>query len=107
MFLVFSSLATIFGFTVQDRFALSATTTAGISAIYLTVMGITMIIAQAMIAPKTGWSAAKLLRTGLIITLVATVLIWPTPSRPLGRRMYSAGLRHGIGHARIQHLCPP
>lgn len=83
MFLVFSSLATIFGFTVQDRFALSATTTAGISAIYLTVMGITMIIAQAMIAPKTGWSAAKLLRTGLIITLVATVLIWPTPSHAL------------------------
>lgn len=83
MFLVFSSLATVFGFTVQDRFALSATTTAGISAIYLTVMGITMIIAQAMIAPKTGWSAAKLLRTGLIITLVATVLIWPTPSHAL------------------------
>ncbi|MDK7887537.1 hypothetical protein QP610_10300, partial [Lactobacillus gasseri] len=49
MFLVFSSVATIFGFTVQDRFALSATATAGISAIYLTIMGVTMIIAQAVI----------------------------------------------------------
>lgn len=83
MFLVFSSVATIFGFTVQDRFALSATATAGISAIYLTIMGVTMIIAQAVIAPRTGWGAAKLLRTGLTITLVATVLIWPTSSHAL------------------------
>ena len=42
-----------------------------------------MIIAQAVIAPKTGWGAAKLLRTGLAITLVATVLIWPTSSHAL------------------------
>lgn len=83
MFLVFSSLATIFGFTVQDRFTLSATATAGISAIYLTVMGITMILAQAVIAPKTGWGAAKLLRNGLTVTLVATVFIWPTSSYAL------------------------
>ncbi|MBB6335658.1 MFS transporter [Schaalia hyovaginalis] len=83
IFLVFSSIATIFGFTIQDRFALSATETAGVSAIYLTVMGVAMIITQAVIAPKTRWRAAKLLRTGFVIILAATALIWPSSSHAL------------------------
>ncbi|MCI6556250.1 MAG: MFS transporter [Schaalia hyovaginalis] len=83
IFLVFSSIATIFGFTIQDRFALSATETAGVSAIYLTVMGVAMIITQAVIAPKTRWRATKLLRTGFVIILAATPLIWPSSSHAL------------------------
>lgn len=83
IFLVFSSIATIFGFTIQDRFALSATETAGVSAIYLTVMGVAMIITQAVIAPKTRWRATKLLRTGFVIILAATALIWPSSSHAL------------------------
>ncbi len=83
MFLAFSSVSTIFGFTVQDRFSLSGQATAGISAIYLTVMGITMIVAQAVIAPMTKWKASKLLRTGLIVVLLASICFWPTASHLL------------------------
>ncbi|MCS4484474.1 MFS transporter [Gleimia sp. 6138-11-ORH1] len=80
LFLVFASISTIFGFTVQDRFQLSATSTAGISALYLTIMGVTMIITQAVIAPKTKWSAARLLRVGFSLMLVAVACLWPVDS---------------------------
>lgn len=83
MFLVFSSVATVFGFTVQDRFHLSGEATAGVTAIYLTVMGIMMIIGQTVIAPKTGWGAARLFRTGLAIVLVAVICLWPVSSHVL------------------------
>ncbi|XCB28959.1 MFS transporter [Arcanobacterium hippocoleae] len=79
----FSSLATIFGFTIQDRFNFSGEATAGISAIYLTVMGFAMIAGQAVIAPKTGWSAAKLFRTGLALLLIGIVCLWPVNSHIL------------------------
>lgn len=94
MFLVFSSIATIFGFTIQDRFALSATDTAGVSALYLTLMGVTMIVAQAAIAPKTQWGASKLLRTGLAIVLLATICLWPTDSHAL---LVLASILLGLG----------
>lgn len=80
MFLVFSSISTIFGFTVQDRFNLSGEATAGISAIYLTVMGLAMIVGQAVVAPKTGWGAAKLFRIGLTLVLGSVICLWPVDS---------------------------
>lgn len=83
LFLVFSSMAAIFGFTVQDRFALPGRETAGISALYLTVMGVTMIVGQAVIAPRIGWGAARLFRTGLLLLLVGVVCLWPLASHVL------------------------
>ncbi|MDO4665337.1 MAG: MFS transporter [Actinomycetaceae bacterium] len=83
LFFVFSTVTTIFGFTVQDRFHLSAQSTAGITAIYLTVMGVTMILTQAIIVPKTRWSAAKLLRVGTLIFLAAIACLWPVNSHIL------------------------
>lgn len=94
MFLVFSSIATIFGFTVQDRFNLNASTTAGVTAIYLTVMGVAMILGQGLIAPKLGWGAAKLLRRGLVIVLAGTVCLWPIHSYAL---LAVAALLIGVG----------
>ncbi|AKK12091.1 MFS transporter [Corynebacterium uterequi] len=83
MFVVFSSLATIFGFTIQDRFGLDGEATAGVSAIYLTVMGVTMIVGQAVVAPKTGWSAARLFRVGMLLLLVSIGFLWPSSSHVL------------------------
>ena len=80
MFIVLSAVSTIFGFTVQDRFNLSNQATAGTAAIYMTIMGLTMAATQAAIAPKTGWGAAKLMRTGLTIMLAGTILLWPVNS---------------------------
>lgn len=83
MFLVFSSIQTIFGFTIQDRFDLSGQATAGITAIYLFVMGIAMILGQGVIAPKLGWGSAKLFRIGLLLMLVGVICLWPVASHPL------------------------
>ncbi|WP_216380067.1 MFS transporter [Arcanobacterium phocae] len=83
LFIVFSSIATIFGFTVQDRFLLASDATAAVTAVYLTIMGVTMIITQAVIAPKTRWGAAKLFRTGLIVLLLGVACMWPTSSHLL------------------------
>ena len=83
MFLAFSSITTIFGFTIQDRFSLSGQATAGVSAIYLTIMGVTMIVGQAIIAPSTKWGASKLLRAGFLLQLLAVICLWPTTSHAL------------------------
>ncbi len=83
LFLVFSSVASVFGFTVQDRFALSGRETAALSALYLTVMGLTMIVGQVVIAPRTGWGAARLFRTGVLLLLVGVICLWPLASKVL------------------------
>lgn len=80
LFLVFSSVQTIFGFTIQDRFGLTGQETAGITAIYLFVMGVAMILGQAVIAHKLGWGAAKLFRVGMLLLLLGVIALWPVKS---------------------------
>lgn len=83
MFFVFSSVQTIFGFTIQDRFALSGKETAGITAIYLFIMGIAMIFGQGVLAHKLKWGATKLFRFGLLILLLGVITLWPVSSYAL------------------------
>lgn len=78
------------GATISD----SATDTTGVSALYLTLMGVTMIVAQAAIAPKTRGRASKLVHTGLAIVLLATICLWPTDSRIL---LVLASILLGLG----------
>ena len=79
MFTVFSTLTTVCGLLLQDALRLSAGETAGYTALCMTVMGVEMIIAQAVVAPRLGWSAVRLFRRGLAISLVAVaLLIHPT-----------------------------
>lgn len=83
MFLVFSSVQTIFGFTIQDRFGLSGKATAGVTAIYLFVMGVAMIFGQGVLSHKLKWGAAKLFRVGLLVLLIGVISLWPISSYAL------------------------
>ncbi|WP_168581440.1 MFS transporter [Gephyromycinifex aptenodytis] len=80
MYIVFSSLATLTGFILQDRFALSPEGTAGVTALYMVMMSVMLIAAQAVFAPKLGWNSVQLLRRGLLIAAVAMVLFIPSHS---------------------------
>lgn len=75
MFTVFSTMTTVFGFLLQDALGLNAGTTAGFTALCMSIMGVVMIIAQAVVAPKLGWSAVQLFRRGLMIFFVALALL--------------------------------
>ena len=75
MFTVFSTLTTVFGFLLQDALGLEAAATAGFTALCMSIMGVVMIIAQAGVAPRLGWSAVQLFRRGLIIFFVAVALL--------------------------------
>lgn len=78
MFTVFSTLTTILGFLMQDTLHLNSKATAGLTALCMLVMGIVMIIAQAILVPKLGWSAVKLFRRGLVLVLLGVIaLLYP------------------------------
>ncbi|WP_222842254.1 MFS transporter [Boudabousia marimammalium] len=77
LFVGFASVATIFGFLVQDRFALSASGTAGVAAVYMALMSFALILAQAVIASQLGWNSVQLMRLGFVVTVVGLLLIMP------------------------------
>ncbi|MDO5285778.1 MAG: MFS transporter [Actinomycetia bacterium] len=75
-YLVFSSIQTLFGFLIQDRFHLSATATASVTAAYMVAVAVTMILAQAVVVPRLKWGATSLVRRGLLLVLVSTGCLW-------------------------------
>ncbi|MDO5722192.1 MAG: MFS transporter [Actinomycetaceae bacterium] len=83
LFIVFGALGVIFGFLIQDRFALDARTTASVTAAYMVGLSIALIVAQAIAAPKLGWNSVQLLRRGVAITALAVAVILPAHSYTL------------------------
>lgn len=75
MFTAFSTVATLFGFLLQDVLKLAAGATAGLTALCMSIMGVVMILAQALVAPRLNWGAKKLFRRGLIIVLLGLLLL--------------------------------
>ncbi|WP_283170305.1 MFS transporter [Curtanaerobium respiraculi] len=75
LFLLFSSLQTVFGFMVQDRLALDPAQTAGHTAALMIVMSVVMIAFQAAIAPKLGLPARRMILVGFAL-LVASAAIF-------------------------------
>ena len=75
LFTAFAALGTLFGFIVQDRFGMSATAAASFTALYMVVLSIFLILAQAVAAPKLGWSSVVLMRRGVLFALAGTVLL--------------------------------
>ena len=75
LFLVFSTMATLFGFLIQDRFGLAAERTAAITAAYMVGISVIMIVAQAGLASKIGWNSVQLLRGGLVLSLVGLIIV--------------------------------
>lgn len=78
-YLVFASVGTIFGFILQDGLDVEPRYSAGLIALCMVVMGIAMIIGQAVVAPVSKWKPTVLLRRGtLMLGLGVACLFLPS-----------------------------
>lgn len=77
MFTALGFIQVITGFLIQDRFGLAAETTGLATGGALLAAGIGMILAQAVIVPRSGWSPATLLRVGSASALAGFIVLIP------------------------------
>lgn len=77
IYLMFASISTLLGFIIQDRFSLPSEQTVSVTAIYMVLMSIMLVFAQAGLAAKLGWNSVQLLRRGLLLTLIGVALFLP------------------------------
>lgn len=75
MFTALGFVQVITGFLVQDRLGLDAETTGLVTGGALLAAGAGMILAQAVIVPRSGWAPPTLLRIGALIALGGFVLL--------------------------------
>ncbi|QRV01659.1 MFS transporter [Arcanobacterium phocisimile] len=77
-YISFASVGTIFGFLLQDGLQLEPSYSAGLIALCMAVMGVAMILGQAVVAPLSKWKPAVLLRRGtLMLCLGVACLMLP------------------------------
>lgn len=97
MFTALGFVQVITGFIVQDRLALDAASTGLVTGGALLAAGVGMIVAQAVVVPRSGWRPAVLLRVG---TITATggfaVLLVDAGLVPLVVAMFLIGFGLGI-----------
>lgn len=74
MFTALGFIQVITGFIVQDRLGLSPQTTGVVTGGALFAAGLGMILAQAVVVPRSGWSPSMLLRVGTLVALVGFIL---------------------------------
>ncbi len=77
LYLALALLQIMLGFLVQDRLGVDAPTTVAATGTVFVVCGIVMILAQGAVVPRLGWPAARLMRTGAPIALIATIALLP------------------------------
>ncbi|OLM17832.1 MULTISPECIES: MFS transporter [unclassified Pseudonocardia] len=77
MFTALGFIQVITGFLVQDRLGLSAEATGLVTGGTLLAAGLGMVLAQAVVVPRSGWTAPTLLRVGGSVALAGFVLLVP------------------------------
>ncbi len=88
----------ITGFIVQDRLGLDGSTTGLVTGGALLAAGIGMIVAQAIIVPRSGWSPPTLLRVGSAVAVVGFALLTVDLGVfPLVAAIFLIGMGVGIG----------
>lgn len=65
------------GFLIQDRLGLDDATTGAVTGLALLIAGAGMVLAQAVLVPKSGWSPVTLLRVGSLVALTGFLLVIP------------------------------
>lgn len=75
MFTALGFIQVITGFIVQDRLGLDPASTGLVTGAALLAAGIGMILAQAVIVPRSGWTPPTLLRTGGAIALAGFLIL--------------------------------
>ncbi|MFT3662867.1 MAG: MFS transporter [Gordonia sp. (in: high G+C Gram-positive bacteria)] len=86
----------ITGFLVQDRLGLDAKTTGVLTGAALLAVGLGMILAQAVVVPKSGWGPGTLLRVGCGVAVLGFLLYVPDAGPLLFAALFVAGLGVGI-----------
>ncbi|MGO1735465.1 MAG: MFS transporter [Leucobacter sp.] len=77
MFTALGFIQVITGFIVQDRLHLDAATTGLVTGGALLAAGVGMVLAQAVVVPRSGWTPPTLLRVGGLIALTGFALLVP------------------------------
>ncbi len=75
MFTALGFIQVITGFIVQDRLNLNASTTGLVTGAVLLAAGVGMVLAQAVIVPRSGWTPPTLLRVGSLVALAGFALL--------------------------------
>lgn len=75
MFTALGFIQVLTGFIVQDRLGLDAETTGLVTGGALLAAGVGMILAQAVIVPRSGWAPGTLLRIGCSVAFVGFLLL--------------------------------
>ncbi|WP_314451023.1 MFS transporter [uncultured Microbacterium sp.] len=97
MFTALGFIQVVIGFLVQDRLGLDSAMTGVVTGGALLAAGLGLIVAQAVIVPRSGWSPGTLLRVGSIVALLGfAVLIPDLGAVPLVAAILLIGLGLGI-----------
>lgn len=97
MFTALGFIQVVIGFLVQDRLRLGSAMTGVVTGGALLAAGFGLIVAQAVIVPRSGWSPATLLRVGSIVALLGfAVLVPDLGAVPLVVAILLVGLGLGI-----------
>lgn len=97
MFTALGFIQVITGFLVQDRFGLGAEATGLATGGALLAAGVGMVVAQAVIVPRSGWSPVSLLRVGSMTAAVGFLLLLPDAGPvPFAAALLLIGLGLGI-----------
>ncbi len=94
MFTALGFIQVITGFIVQDRLGLDAQTTGLVTGGALLAAGVGMVLAQAVIVPRSGWTPPTLLRVGGFIALLGFGMLIPDAGAVL---LFSGILLIGLG----------
>lgn len=65
------------GFLIQDRLHLASETAGQMTGAMMLVMGLGMVLSQAVIVPRTGWGPPRLLRLGTVVAAIGFILLLP------------------------------
>ncbi|MFT4109222.1 MFS transporter [Propionicimonas sp.] len=97
MFTALGFIQVITGFVVQDRLHLGAETTGLVTGGALLAAGLGMIVSQAVVVPRSGWTPPTLLRAGGATALAGFVLLVPDlGAAPLFAAVLLIGLGLGL-----------
>lgn len=97
MFTALGFIQVITGFLVQDRFGLGSEATGLATGGALLAPGVGMVVAQAVIVPRSGWPPVTLLRVGSATAAVGFILLLPElGSVAFGVSLLLIGLGLGI-----------
>lgn len=97
MYMALGFIQILLGFIVQDRLGLDTESTGLVTGGALLLAGLGLIVAQAVVVPRSRWSPATLLRVGGAIAFVGFALLIPDAgAAPLFASILLIGLGLGI-----------